>query len=126
VREIAETTDGVATLAKNLDVPVIGLCQLNRAVEGRENKRPTLSDLRDSGAIEEDASVIIFLYRAAYYLDKEREDDMEAERKRIALLEGSKNKIELQVAKNRNGRVGIVDAFIDIGANALRNGSFAR
>lgn len=125
-REIAEITDGLAALAKDLDVAVVGLCQLNRGVEGRENKRPSMPDLRDSGAIEEDASVIIFLYRAAYYLGKLRYDDMEAERARVEQLEATKNKIELGIDKNRNGEPTIVDAFINVGANALRNADFDR
>lgn len=123
VRELAEISDGLATLAKELDVAVIGLCQLSRAVEGRENKRPSMPDLRESGAIEEDASVIIFLYRAAYYLEKQRFDDEAAEAARAALLEQVRHKIEFGIDKNRNGRVGIIDAFVDIGANVVRDGT---
>jgi len=125
-RELAEISDGLATLAKDLDVAVIGLCQLNRGVEGRENKRPSLADLRESGAIEEDASVVMFLYRAAYYLEKQRYDEVEAEQARQNMLEQVCNKIEIAVDKNRNGRVGIIDAFVDVGANALRNASYSR
>ena len=120
VNEVTEITAGLAALAKELDVAVIALCQLNRAVEGRENKRPGLSDLRDSGSIEQDASVVVFAYRPAYYL-KQRQKDAEEERKRLELLEAEKNKLELYVAKNRNGQVGPVDVFVDIGANAIRN-----
>jgi len=126
VRELAEISDGLATLAKELDVAVVALCQLSRAVEDRENKRPSMPDLRESGAIEEDASVIIFLYRPAYYLEKQRFDDPVAEQMRVKMLEEKRNVIELGVDKNRNGRVGIVDAFVDIGANAVRNWSFVK
>lgn len=126
VREIAEITDGLATLAKDLDVAVVGLCQLNRAVEGRENKRPSLADLRDSGAIEEDASAVVFAFRPAYYLETQRFDDPATESDRRAELSRVKHKLELIVAKNRNGLIGTVDCFVDIGANAIRNASYAR
>src|SRR4029079_693099 len=112
-------SDGLATLAKDLDVAVVALSQLNRGVEGRDNKRPGLSDLRDSGAIEQDASLVIFAYRAAYYLET-RVDDPAENTAREAALQRVKNKIEFIIAKNRNGRVGTVDAFCDIGANAIR------
>lgn len=125
-RELAEISSGFAELAKELNCAVVALCQLSRAVEGRENKRPSMPDLRESGAIEEDASVIIFLFRAAYYLEKLRCDDAEEEAKRIAALEQVRHKIEFGVDKNRNGCVGVVDAFVDIGANAIRNASFRR
>jgi replicative DNA helicase len=125
-RELAEISDGLATLAKDLSVAVVALCQLNRGVEGRDNKRPSMADLRESGAIEEDASVIAFLYRASYYLGKARFDETEAENARVAELERCKNLIEIAVDKNRNGRIGIVDAFIEVTANAIRNGSYAR
>jgi replicative DNA helicase len=124
-REVAESTNGLATLAKDIDAAVIGMCQLNRKVEGRDNKRPDLADLRDSGAIEEDASVVVFLYRESYYLAKQRFDDADAENARQRQLEATKYKLELIVAKNRNGRVDVTDAYCDIGANAIRNASFA-
>jgi len=123
-REVAEITDGLATLAKELDCAVIGLCQLNRGVEGREDKRPQLSDLRDSGSIEEDASSVTFLYRPAYYLEQKHHEDPAKEEAREMMLRAVKNQIEFIVSKNRNGRVGIVNAFVDIGANAIRNGSY--
>lgn len=123
VREVAEISDGLATLAKQLNCAVVALCQLNRGVEGRDVKRPTLSDLRDSGAIEEDASTVTFIYRPAYYLAQTKAQG-EAEIKRQELLETQKNVLEFIVAKNRNGEVGIVDAFVEIGANAVRNKSY--
>lgn len=124
VREVAEISDGLATLAKELNCAVVALCQLNRSVEGRDSKRPGLSDLRDSGAIEEDASTVTFIYRPAYYLEQTKYDNAESESKRQAAVEAQKHTLEFVVAKNRNGRVGIVEAFVEIGANAVRNKSY--
>lgn len=126
VREVAEISDGLATLAKELDTSVVALCQLNRGVEGRDNKRPSLADLRDSGAIEEDASVVTFVYRPAYYLESRREDDRDKDYERQQQLESVRHVLEFVVAKNRNGRVGIVQAFCDIGANAIRDAAYNR
>lgn len=126
-REIAETTDALAGMAKELGCAVVGLCQLNRGVEGRESKRPGLSDLRDSGSIEEDASAVMFLFREAYYLRLAgRKDDHEEEMRRQAMLEATDNMLEIIVAKNRNGRTGTVAAFADMGANAIRNAGYER
>ena len=125
VREVAEISDGLASLAKELNVAVVALCQLNRSVEAREVKRPNLSDLRDSGAIEEDASTVTFLYRPAYYIEQTKAEG-EAELKRMELLDARRNDLEFIVAKNRNGRIGIVDAYVNIGANAVRAKSYGR
>ena len=121
VREVAEISDGLATLAKELDVSVVALCQLNRGVEGQDNKRPSLAHLRDSGAIEEDASLVCFVYRPAYYLENTRFDDHNLESERLERLEKCRNTLEFVVAKNRNGRTGVVRTFVDIGANVIRN-----
>lgn len=124
-REIAEITDGLAGIAKDLDCAVVGLCQLNRGVEGRENKRPGLSDLRDSGSIEEDASAVVFVYREAYYLHMQGQlEDVQREMERRANIERCENVMELIVAKNRNGRTGIIRAFTDMGSSAIRNLDF--
>lgn len=125
-REMAEISGALATLAKDLDVAVVALCQLNRGVEGRENKRPSLSDLRASGAIEEDASLVCFVFRPAYYLGILTCDDPADEARRVALLADCKHKLEFIVAKNRNGRCGTVEAFCDIGASAIRSKTFGR
>ena len=103
---------------------MVALCQLNRQVEGRENKRPMLSDLRDSGEVEQNASLVTFLYRPAYYLERMRSDDPEENAARDAQLARVRNKLEWIIDKNRNGRVGVVESFVDIGANAVRNSSF--
>jgi len=117
VQEVSEITRGLKTLAKELDVPVIALSQLSRAVEQREDKRPQLADLRESGSIEQDADVVMFIYRDEYYLMREepkrrdnetsehfnqRHDDWKQR------CEQNYGKAEVIVAKQRHGPVGIV------------------
>lgn len=97
VQEVSEITRGLKTLAKELDVPVLALSQLSRAVEQRDNKRPQLSDLRESGSIEQDADVVMFLHR-------EREDS----RDRGQGGGSAGTETDLIVAKQRNGPVGTI------------------
>ena len=72
VQEVSEITQGLKALAKELKVPVLALSQLSRAVEQRDEKKPQLSDLRESGSIEQDADVVMFVYREAYYLENKQ------------------------------------------------------
>lgn len=121
VHETGEKTNALAQLALDLNVAVIVLQQLNRGPEGREEKRPGLSDLRDSGNIEEDADTVSFLYRPAYYLDRMKYDDQEKEDKRLELLEKKQNVLELIVSKNRRGPICNKEFFIDVRSNAIRD-----
>lgn len=122
VNEIGEMTAGLKGLAKELDCAVFLLAQLNRAVEGREDKRPRLADLRESGSIEQDADAVIMLYRKAYYLERSEPAAGSAEflvwQKE---MEDCHNELHLGIEKNRAGPVGSVKVFCDIGCNAVRN-----
>ena len=103
--EIEETTGALKALAKDLNVALFALCQLNRAVEGREDKRPTMADLRDSGAIEQDADLIIFLFREEYYLSRTTSRRRPKRIERIARLAEVRNRLELIIGKARNGPI---------------------
>ena len=121
VQEISEISRGLKQLAKELDVPVIGLSQLSRAVEQREDKRPMLSDLRESGSIEQDADIVLFIYREDYYLKAVEPDyPMPDELEKLAKYEAWKEKYdpvagraEVIVAKQRHGSTGIVRVRFD-------------
>ena len=122
VQEIAEITRGLKTLAKELNVPVLALSQLSRAVEQREDKRPQLSDLRESGTIEQDADVVSFIFRESYYLERaepmQRQDessDKFAERfdRWETRLNEVRHHSEVIIAKQRHGPTGSVKLFFD-------------
>ena len=107
VQEISEISRGLKQLAKELDLPVIGLSQLSRAVEQREDKRPQLSDLRESGSIEQDADIVLFIYREDYYLAaKQPADDHPDFPKWKDDMERAYNKADVIIAKNRHGGTG--------------------
>ena len=109
VQEISEISRGLKTLAKELDVPVVGLSQLSRAVEQREDKRPQLSDLRESGSIEQDADIVMFIYREEYYLaSKQPADDHPDFPKWQEEMNRAYGLSELIVAKQRHGATGKV------------------
>ena len=109
-REIGDITGQLKGLAKTTSCPVLLLSQLNRSVEQRDNKRPMLSDLRDSGNIEQDADVVMFLFREAYYLEKAKThlDQAGNETERYQRV---KNVAELDIAKQREGPTGTVPLF---------------
>lgn len=121
--EIGELTGGLKGLARQLDVSIILLSQLSRQVESRDDKRPMLSDLRDSGSIEQDADFIAFLYRDEYYLTRAKPKDQDAEIELEDKLKTARNKLEFIVAKNRNGRTGTVELFASMAHAAVRNGA---
>src|SRR5437868_3707935 len=109
VNEISEISRGLKTLAKELEVPVIGLSQLSRAVEQREDKRPQLSDLRESGSIEQDADIVLFIYREDYYLAaKQPADDHPDIDKWREEMDRAYGRAEVIVAKQRHGSTGKV------------------
>ncbi|MAF98263.1 MAG: replicative DNA helicase [Micavibrio sp.] len=114
VLEISEITRGLKAIAKELDIPVIALSQLSRAVEQREDKRPQLSDLRESGSIEQDADIVMFVYREEYYLSRTEPDpgtDKHLEWQER--MERAHNIGECIVAKQRHGPIGAVKMFFD-------------
>jgi replicative DNA helicase len=106
VQEISEISRSLKSLARELDVPVLAAAQLSRAVEQRQEKRPMLSDLRDSGSIEQDADVVMFIYRDEYY------NSDSTERPNIA---------EINVAKHRNGPTGTIDLYWHAKLATFRN-----
>ncbi len=121
-QEVSEITRGLKTLAKELDIPVLALSQLSRQVESREDKRPMLSDLRESGSIEQDADVVSFVYREEYYLQREHpkqrdnEDGakfLEREARKNQAMNDSRNLAEFIIAKQRHGPVGTVELHFD-------------
>ena len=114
LQQISGISRGLKILAKELNIPIIALSQLSRAVEGRQDKRPQLSDLRDSGSIEQDADIVMFIYRDEYYKNAESEDD-EAERAT------NKGEAEIIIAKHRNGPVGTVKLLFQGNITKFKN-----
>ncbi len=115
VQEVSEITQGLKAIAKELNIPVIALSQLSRAVEQREDKRPQLSDLRESGSIEQDADVVAFIYRDSYYKERLRppENEVDKFQKWKSEMQQVAHKAEFIIAKQRNGPVGSVELFFD-------------
>lgn len=125
VKELDEVSEAMCVMAKSLDVAVLGLHQLNRQVESRDNPRPVMSDLRGSGSLEQDADVIMFAYRPAYQYERQaQEPDKKVEAQMVA--EELKHDLELQIAKQRNGPTRLIELYCDMAANVVRDKDFNR
>jgi len=111
VNEVSEITQGLKAIAKELEIPVVALSQLSRKVEDREDKRPQLADLRESGSIEQDADVVMFVYREAYYLERMKpgDDKLEELAKWTKRMEDINYRAEVIIGKQRHGPIGTVD-----------------
>ena len=108
-QELSQITRSLKNLAREFQVPIIALSQLSRNVENRPNKRPILSDLRESGSIEQDADLVLMLYRESYYSTT------------IATTEDQSNRVELIIAKQRNGPIGTVELEFDSNRTKFSN-----
>ena len=114
MQQISSISRGLKILAKELNVPIISLSQLSRAVESRPDKRPMLSDLRESGSIEQDADIVMFIYRDEYYRNANDEED-DAEKAK------NKGEAEIIIAKHRNGSVGTVKLLFQGSITKFKN-----
>lgn len=114
VQEVSEITRALKGIAKELSVPVLALSQLSRNVESREDKRPQLSDLRESGSIEQDADVVMFVYREEYYISRAQpQEGTEAYLQWQHKMASAYNKAEVIIAKQRHGPVGTVKLYFN-------------
>jgi replicative DNA helicase len=117
--EVGEITRALKVLAKELDVCVMLLAQINRAPEAREDKRPLISDLRESGDIEADADVVMILFREAYYLGQDPKVHTDAASADDYLKK--EHVLEINVAKNRQGPTQIIEAHCNVATGTIRN-----
>ncbi|MFZ9949565.1 MAG: replicative DNA helicase [Gemmobacter sp.] len=126
VVEVSEITQGLKAIAKELNIPVVALSQLSRQVEQRDDKRPQLSDLRESGSIEQDADVVMFVFREEYYREREKpsEDNTEAILKWQDAMARVHGKAEVIIGKQRHGPIGTVELAFE--ARFTRFGNLAR
>ena len=115
LQQISAISRGLKILAKELDVPVLALSQLSRQVESRNDKRPMLSDLRESGSIEQDADIVMFIYRADYYAKAEESEEEEA------IKANSKGLSEVIIAKHRNGPVDTIKLLFQSNITKFKN-----
>lgn len=115
VLEISEITQGLKAIAKEFNIPIIALSQLSRQTEIREDKRPQLADLRESGSIEQDADVVMLIYREVYYEERKKPSESDEAKFKQWQYQMNKlrNKCEVIVAKHRNGAIGNIDLFFN-------------
>ncbi len=114
-QEVSEISRSLKNLARELDVPILALSQLSRGVESRTDKRPMLSDLRESGAIEQDADQVMFLYRDKYYRDKNvKQHNDEQSEEENKYLNSDEEIAELIIGKHRNGQTGTINLALDL------------
>ena len=121
VTEFTEISSRLAEMAKRLDVPTLALAQLNRGTEVRDDKRPQLSDLRESGSIEQDADTVLFAYRPAYYLERKRCSDPHLEADRLADFDAVRHRLEVIIEKQRSGPIGTIELWCDMASNVVRD-----
>ena len=121
MQEITEITTKLKALAKELNVPILALSQLSRQVESRDDKRPQLSDLRESGSIEQDADVVLFVFREEYYHQMRK--PLESNRENFAEWQAESDKVhgkaEVIIGKQRHGPTGTVELQFDGRGDAL-------
>jgi replicative DNA helicase len=122
VQEVTEITTSLKALAKELNVPVLALSQLSRQVENRDDKRPQLSDLRESGSIEQDADVVLFVFREEYYLSNKepRPGTDEYTRWQVEMADVH-GKAEIIIGKQRHGPTGTVNVQFDAAVTRFDN-----
>jgi len=122
VQEVSAITQGLKALAKELDIPVLALAQLSRQVEQREDKRPQLSDLRESGSIEQDADVVMFVFREEYYKARAEPSEGTAEHDAwVQEMEHLHGKAEIIVGKQRHGPIGTIKLSFDANITKFSN-----
>lgn len=120
-QEISRISRALKALAGALNVPVIALSQLSRAVESRDDKRPMLSDLRESGQIEQDADAVLFCYRHEYYVERAKpgDDDLDKLEKWREVMEVTRNRLDIIVAKQRQGEIGTAKVRCNVALNLI-------
>jgi len=124
--EVSEISRSLKALAGQMNVPILALSQLSRALESRDDKRPMLSDLRESGQLEQDADAVLFCYRDEYYLEREKPEthDLDAFAAWQSAMERAHNKLEIIVAKQRQGPVGTANVYCNVALNRIWEAGF--